>query len=126
MGARDGVERSVDVMLERELAACYADSAAGRLWRASARRMVYLQAHDLPVRRALRVRKASKGLLMAQLTAHPTFTEEVAELEKNEDGTLTPDESSDVDEVTVLDQLFTLIRARHAFPPPAFPARENA
>jgi hypothetical protein len=90
---------------------------------------------------------------MAQLTAHPTLTEEVAEflargpsgeeiaayriseqarervralLEKNEDGTLTPEETAELDEVTVLDQLFTLIRARHASPPPAFPAPENA
>jgi hypothetical protein len=63
---------------------------------------------------------------MAQLTAHPTFTEEVAELEKNENGTLTPEESAELDEVTVLDQLFTLIRARHASPPPVSPARENA
>jgi hypothetical protein len=90
---------------------------------------------------------------MGQLTAHPTLTEEVAEfltrgpsaeeiaayriseqarervrtlLEKNEDGTLTPEESTELDEVTVLDQLFTLIRARYASPPPASPARENA
>ena len=31
---------------------------------------------------------------------------------KNEDGTLTPDETAELDEITVLDQLFTLIRAR--------------
>ncbi|HEV2235138.1 MAG TPA: hypothetical protein VGR57_00620 [Ktedonobacterales bacterium] len=28
------------------------------------------------------------------------------------DGTLTPDESAELDEITVLDQLFTLVRAR--------------
>lgn len=33
-------------------------------------------------------------------------------LEKNQDGTLTPDETIELDEITVLDQLFTLIRAR--------------
>lgn len=34
-------------------------------------------------------------------------------MEKIENGVLTPDESSERDEITVLDQLFTLIHARH-------------
>lgn len=33
-------------------------------------------------------------------------------MEKNEEGTLTADETAELDEITVLDQLFTLIRAR--------------
>jgi hypothetical protein len=33
-------------------------------------------------------------------------------MEKNADGTLTPAETAELDEITVLDQLFTLIRAR--------------
>ncbi|HEX6798336.1 MAG TPA: hypothetical protein VF116_11560 [Ktedonobacterales bacterium] len=33
-------------------------------------------------------------------------------MEKNEDGTLTAAETAELDEITVLDQLFTLIRAR--------------
>ncbi len=33
-------------------------------------------------------------------------------MEKNEEGTLAPDETAELDEITVLDQLFTLIRAR--------------
>ena len=76
---------------------------------------------------------------MAQVTSHPTLTEEVAAflasgpspeqiadyriseqtrervralMEKNSDGTLTPEEAAELDEITVLDQLFTLIRAR--------------
>lgn len=32
-------------------------------------------------------------------------------MEKNEDGTPTPDETAELDEITVLDPLFTLIRA---------------
>ncbi|MGH2516198.1 MAG: hypothetical protein ACRDHP_11135 [Ktedonobacterales bacterium] len=35
-------------------------------------------------------------------------------MEKNESGALTADESTELDEITVLDQLFTLIRARTA------------
>jgi hypothetical protein len=37
-------------------------------------------------------------------------------MDKNEDGTLTPDETTELDEITVLDQLFTLIRARLVWP----------
>lgn len=33
-------------------------------------------------------------------------------MEKNENGMLTPDEVAELDEITVLDQLFTLVRAR--------------
>jgi hypothetical protein len=33
-------------------------------------------------------------------------------MEKNEGGTLTPDETAELDEITLLDQLFTLVRAR--------------
>ena len=33
-------------------------------------------------------------------------------MDRNRDGTLTADESTELDEITVLDQLFTLIRAR--------------
>lgn len=35
-------------------------------------------------------------------------------IDKNAEGTLTPDETTELDEITVLDQLFTLIRARLA------------
>ena len=76
---------------------------------------------------------------MSATTPHRTLTEEVAEflaggpspedmarfhlsneaqrrvralLDKNEDGALTPDEIAELDEITLLDQLFTLIRAR--------------
>jgi hypothetical protein len=39
--------------------------------------------------------------------------ERVRELmEKDEESTLTPEETAELDEITVLDQLFTLIRAR--------------
>ena len=34
---------------------------------------------------------------------------------KNEDGTLTPDETAELDEITVLDQLFSLVRARRMY-----------
>jgi hypothetical protein len=37
-------------------------------------------------------------------------------MDKNEDGTLTPDERTELDEITMLDQLFTLIRARLGWP----------
>ena len=33
-------------------------------------------------------------------------------MDKNEDGTLTADETAELDEIAVLDRLFTLIRAR--------------
>jgi hypothetical protein len=76
---------------------------------------------------------------MSTTTPHQTLTEEVAAflatgpspeemvrfhisehaqnrvrelLAKQEEGALTPDESAELDEVTVLDQLFTLVRAR--------------
>jgi hypothetical protein len=78
---------------------------------------------------------------MAQATSHPTVTEEVAEflargpsadeiagyriseraqervrvlMERNDEGTLTPEESAELDVFTLIDQLFTLIRARRA------------
>ena len=35
-------------------------------------------------------------------------------MDKNEDGTLTSDEVAELDEITVLDRLFTLIRVRRA------------
>ena len=76
---------------------------------------------------------------MSQKAPERTLTEEVAELlargpsaqeianyrifqsahacvralmEKNEDGTRSADETAELDEITVLDQLFTLVRAR--------------
>ena len=76
---------------------------------------------------------------MSSTTPHRTLTEEVADFlargpsagqiarfrmsrqaqervrvltEKNEDGTLSAQETVELDEITVLDQLFTLIRAR--------------
>ncbi len=39
-------------------------------------------------------------------------------MERNESGTLTSDEAAELDEITVLDQLFTLIRARLISPAP--------
>lgn len=39
-------------------------------------------------------------------------------MERNESGTLTPDEVAELDEITVLDQLFTLVRARLVSPAP--------
>lgn len=44
---------------------------------------------------------------------------------KHEDGTLSPDEAAELDEITVLDQIFTLIRAYLA-PPAALPVRDGA
>lgn len=76
--------------------------------------------------------------MMSATTPHRTLTVEVAEflahapssdemaryhisdaaqervrdlMDKNADGTLTPTETAELDEITVLDQLFTLIRA---------------
>lgn len=76
---------------------------------------------------------------MSQTISHRSLTEEVADflaqgptaeaiaayriseqaqdrvrelMEKNKSGVLTPDEAAELDEITVLDQLFTLIRAR--------------
>ena len=76
---------------------------------------------------------------MSTTTPHRTLTEEVAEflargpsseemaqfhisghaqkrvralMEKNVEGTLTSEETAELDEITLLDQLFTLIRAR--------------
>jgi hypothetical protein len=40
-------------------------------------------------------------------------------MERHEDGTLSSEETTELDEITVLDQLFTLIRARLA--PPSSP-----
>ena len=89
---------------------------------------------------------------MAQVTSHPTLTEEVADflasgpsadeianyriseqtrdrvrmlMEKNEDGSLTPEETAELDEITVLDQLFTLVRARHASPAREHPSAQG-
>jgi len=39
-------------------------------------------------------------------------------MERNEAGTLTPDETAELDEITVLDQLFTLVRAHRISPAP--------
>jgi hypothetical protein len=33
-------------------------------------------------------------------------------MDKNEEGTLSPDEATELDEITMLDHLFTLVRAR--------------
>ena len=80
---------------------------------------------------------------MAQIASQPTLTEEIAAflasgptpeelatyhiseqarervaalMEKNKDGALTPEEAAELDEITVLDQLFTLVRARLTSP----------
>ncbi len=60
---------------------------------------------------------------MSKTAARRTLTEEVQErvsalMERNEAGTLTPDEVAELDEITVLDQLFTLVRARRISPAP--------
>ena len=81
---------------------------------------------------------------MSSTTPHRTLTEEVAEflargpsaediahfrisaqaqrrvhvlMERLEAGTLSPAETTELDEITVLDQLFTLVRARLVTPP---------
>lgn len=63
-------------------------------------------------------------LLARDLSAHGIASFRISEsaqervralMAKNEDGTLTPDETAELDEITVLDQLFSLVRARRMY-----------
>ena len=54
----------------------------------------------------------------AEEIAHFRISEQVREristlMERNTNGTLLPEETTELDEITILDQLFTLIRARY-------------
>lgn len=54
---------------------------------------------------------------IAHYRISPEAQERVSALmERNEAGTLTPDETAELDEITVLDQLFTLVRAHFISP----------